>query len=98
MTLVPRANVVRVRWEMAPSGRYRAEAVTYLDEEGSSHTLGADLVVLANTPIEATRLTQLSGISEVPDESDLSKLLPSPTEPSGLLGRNLMFHLSCRRS
>ncbi|HET6874025.1 MAG TPA: GMC family oxidoreductase [Acidimicrobiales bacterium] len=63
-------------------GRHRARGVTYLDRSGRSHFEAADLVVLANSPIEATRLSLLSGI--VPGQA---------TEPSGLLGRNLMFHL-----
>ena len=41
-----------------------------------------DLLVLANTPIEATRLSLLSGITP-----------GSSLEPSGMLGQNLMFHL-----
>jgi len=56
-------------------------------------TLPGDLIVLANTPIEATRLSILSGISNAPDQNNLTTLKPSATEPSGLLGRNLMFHL-----
>ena len=48
--------------------------------------MAADLVVLANTPIEATRLSILSGIAA-------KTLVASAAEPSGLLGRNLMFHL-----
>lgn len=41
-----------------------------------------DLLILANTPIEATRLSLLSGIAP-----------GSSIEPSGMLGKNLMFHL-----
>ncbi|MHB1446645.1 MAG: GMC oxidoreductase, partial [Acidimicrobiales bacterium] len=92
-TLLTQANVVRVEFDKGPGGRYRANGVTYIDAEGRSRSLKADLVVLANTPIEATRISLLSGISQAPDETSLSTLRPSPTEPSGLLGRNLMFHL-----
>jgi choline dehydrogenase-like flavoprotein len=92
-TLIAQANVIRVEWVKSTGGRYRATGVTYIDAEGTTQTMSADLVVLANTPIEATRLSILSGISAVPDENDLSTLVPTPTEPSGLLGRNLMLHL-----
>lgn len=91
--LVSEANVIRVEWGPSTGGRYRATGVTYLDSYGIEQTITADLVVLANNPIEATRLSILSGISKAPDESDLSTLVTTPTEPSGLLGRNLMLHL-----
>jgi choline dehydrogenase-like flavoprotein len=92
--LVSKANVVRVEFAEPSSGRRaRATGVTYLDADGASHTVPADLVVLANNPIESTRLCLLSGIGQAPDESKLGTLQPTPTEPSGLLGRNLMLHL-----
>jgi gluconate 2-dehydrogenase alpha chain len=92
--LVPEANVIRVEWSPGPQDRrFRANAVTYVDAGGAQRTIAADLVVLANTPIEATRLSLLSGIARAPQENRLSTLTPTPTEPSGLLGRNLMFHL-----
>jgi choline dehydrogenase-like flavoprotein len=93
--LISEANAIRVEWSRSANagGRYRATGVTYLDGNGTSQTIAADLVVLANTPIEATRLSLISGISKAPQEQSLSKLVATPTEPSGLLGRNLMFHL-----
>lgn len=86
--LVANANVYRIEWTQNPSTkRYVATGVHYLDTvTGDKQFVAADLVVLANTPIEATRLSILSGI--VRDD-----LASSPTEPSGQLGRNLMFHL-----
>jgi choline dehydrogenase-like flavoprotein len=58
------------------------------------HTEKADLVVLANSPIEAARLSFVSGIGQAhPNEKKLSSAQPTDTDPSGLLGRNLMFHL-----
>jgi len=57
------------------------------------HTESADLVVLANTPIEAVRLSLRSGIGTAPDERAPTRVHASATDPSGLLGRNLMFHL-----
>ena len=93
VTLVTEANVVGIEHRKGPHGRYRATGVTYLDGDGNSHTQAADLVVLANSPIEATRLTLLSGIAKAPNQASLSTLTPTATEPSGLLGRNLMFHL-----
>lgn len=94
--LITGANVVQILWD-APSGagpRYTARGVTYLDRDGKSNTVLGDLVVLANTPIEATRLSLVSGIGTArPDESNLSSAQPTDNEPSGLLGRNIMFHL-----
>lgn len=99
-TLISEANVIRIEWSSPANGqRARATGVTYIDADptsskyGQQKTLAADLVVLANTPIESTRLCQLSGISKAPNESNVSQLLPTATEPSGLLGRNLMLHL-----
>jgi choline dehydrogenase-like flavoprotein len=94
--LISEANVIRVEWSSPkkPGGRHRANGVTYIDAEGTQRTIAADLVVLANTPFEATRLTLLSGISRAPEESKLTQLVSTPTEPSGLLGRNLMLHLA----
>ena len=82
-TLISGANVV----EILPgpknpvTGRHTVAGVKYMDPDGVLHTLTADLVILANTPIEATRLSLLSGIGS------------HDTEPSGMLGKNLMFHL-----
>ncbi|MHB8594853.1 MAG: GMC oxidoreductase, partial [Acidimicrobiales bacterium] len=65
------------------TGRDKVTAVEYIDTDpasaayGQTITLPCDLLILANTPIEATRLSILSGIDD----------------PSGMLGKNLMFHL-----
>lgn len=92
--IIPEANVIRVEWSSPKNGkRARATGVTWVDRSGATHTMAADLVVLANNPIEATRLCLLSGIAKAPDESQLSTLHPTATEPSGLLGRNLLLHL-----
>ncbi|MHB1488111.1 MAG: GMC oxidoreductase [Acidimicrobiales bacterium] len=93
VSLVTEANVVAVEYGKGSGGRYHATGVTYIDGNGNTKTQAADLVVLANSPIEATRLTIQSGIAKAPNDSSLSTLVTSPTEPSGLLGRNLMFHL-----
>lgn len=90
--VISEANVIGVEWKKN-GGRYHATGVRYIDRDGVITTMAADLVVMANTPIEATRLCIVSGISKSADESDLSVLQPSPTEPSGLLGRNLTLHL-----
>ena len=94
--LITGANVVEILYDppSTTGGRYRARGVRYLDPSGVSHTLTGDLVILANTPIEAARLSFLSGIGTArPNESSISSAQPTATEPSGLLGRNLMFHL-----
>jgi choline dehydrogenase-like flavoprotein len=96
--LITEANVVRIEHTMGPNGRYQASAIKYIDGDGNAQWIqlnpgNGDVVVLANTPIEATRLSIRSEISNPPNESNLSALQPSATEPSGLLGRNLMFHL-----
>jgi choline dehydrogenase-like flavoprotein len=96
VTLISGANAIEVLYDppAAPGRRYIARGVRYLDPEGGSHTVTGDLVVLANSPIEATRLSLLSGIGQArPDEMRISSAQPTATEPSGLLGRNLMFHL-----
>ncbi|WP_320782403.1 GMC family oxidoreductase [Streptomyces sp. CRN 30] len=54
----------------------RARGVVYADAEGRRSELPADRVVLAGSAVESCRLAALSGL---PD-------------PSGLLGRHLMFH------
>ena len=92
--LIAEANVTRIEWTSPGKGRRaRATGVTWVDRSGHTHTMAADLVVLANNPIEATRLCLLSEIAKAPNESSLSTLTPTATEPSGLLGRNLLFHL-----
>jgi choline dehydrogenase-like flavoprotein len=57
--------------------RTRATGVSYLDEHGRQHHEPADIVVLAASAIESARLALLS---RLPDRS-------------GMVGRNLMFHL-----
>ncbi|HUC35561.1 MAG TPA: GMC oxidoreductase [Acidimicrobiales bacterium] len=84
--LIANANVTNVTYAKTSAGRYSATGVDYLDNTGVLRHLSADVVVLANTPIEATRLSILSGIAT-------SSLSASALEPSGQLGRNLMFHL-----
>jgi choline dehydrogenase-like flavoprotein len=93
--LITGANVVEILYDPpAPGARHVARGVRYLDPNGGSHTVTGDLVVLANTPIEASRLSFASGIGTArPNESSISSPQPTATEPSGLLGRNLMFHL-----
>jgi choline dehydrogenase-like flavoprotein len=93
--LISGANVVEILYHRrSAGGRFVARGVRYLDPSGLSHTVTGDLVVLANTPIEASRLSFLSGIGQArPNESNISSPQPTDTEPSGLLGRNLMFHL-----
>ena len=87
-------NVVRVEHARGRGGRFRATGVTYMTPDGRTHTERADLVVLANSPIEAARLSFVSGIGQGhPNEKKISSAQPSDTDPSGLLGRNLMFHL-----
>jgi choline dehydrogenase-like flavoprotein len=74
-------------------GRARAEAVTYLDHDGHAHTEPADLVVLANSPIEAVRISIASGVGNGGDGGpDPRSAVPGTLEPSGLLGHNLMLH------
>ena len=81
--LITGANVV----EILPgpknpvTGRHTVAGVKYTDPDGNLHSITADLVVLANTPIEATRLSLLSGIGS------------TDTDPGQMLGKNLMFHL-----
>jgi gluconate 2-dehydrogenase alpha chain len=87
-------NVVRVEYERARGERFRASGVTYKRPDGTTHTERADLVILANSPIEATRLSMLSGIGRGhPNEKSIKSAQAVDTDPSGLLGRNLMFHL-----
>ncbi|HET6875452.1 MAG TPA: GMC family oxidoreductase, partial [Acidimicrobiales bacterium] len=96
VSLISGANVVEILYD-SPSrsgGRHVARGVRYTDPNGGAHTVTGDLVVLANTPIEASRLSFLSGIGRRnPDESNIGSAQPTATDPSGMLGRNLMFHL-----
>jgi choline dehydrogenase-like flavoprotein len=92
-------RVLRIEKTGTPgaNGRFRATGITYVDAGGAVHTELADLVILANSPIEATRLSFLSGIGTPPSDDGTSATWgtrrPSATDPSGMLGRNLMFHL-----
>lgn len=95
-------HVISIEKTSSPgaNGRYRATGVKYVDAGGTVHTETADLVVLANSPIEATRLSFLSGIGAPPSDDGttatwgkLKNGAANPTDPSGMLGRNLMFHL-----
>lgn len=90
--LISGANVVELLYDSPskPGGRYVARGVRYIEPDGAPHTLTGDLIVLANTPIEATRLSLLSGIA--PKQPNPSSAQGSAIEPSGMLGRNLMFH------
>jgi choline dehydrogenase-like flavoprotein len=63
--------VTKVQWQGT-----RATGVTFLDPAGASRSESADLVVLAASAIETSRLALLS---ELPD-------------PKGMIGRHLMFH------
>ena len=69
--LRPNTFVTKVQW----NGR-RATGVTFLDPAGATRTEGAEVVVLAASAIETSRLALLS---ELPD-------------PKGMIGRHLMFH------
>ncbi|HLW17772.1 MAG TPA: GMC family oxidoreductase [Actinomycetota bacterium] len=87
-------NVLRVEYAKVRDGKFRATGVTYITPDGRSHTARADLVVLANSPIEAARLSFVSGIGQGhPNEKNIKSAQPTETDPSGMLGRNLMFHL-----
>lgn len=77
-TLIPNANVIGLVEGADEKGRRAITGVTYLDVvTGKQTTLSADVVILGNTPIEAVRLGLISQL----------------VDPSGMLGRNLMFHL-----
>ena len=105
--LISRANVTGFEYTLQADGRQAVTAVNFLFTGSPSDVVMApgasgpyvsptpdahntitltpskgDVLVLANTPIEATRLSLLSGISPA-----------GAYEPSGQLGKNLMFHL-----
>ncbi|MCH8560746.1 GMC family oxidoreductase [Nesterenkonia sp. DZ6] len=63
----------------------RADAVLYLDEEGSLHRQAAKIVCVAGNSIETPRLLLLSATPSFPDGLGNS---------SGQLGRNYMRHLT----
>lgn len=79
-TLIPNANVVNINY--SKGSPCHVTSVDYIDGDGNPGNQAADILILANTPIEATRLSILSGILD-----------SVTTEPTGLLGKNLMFHL-----
>ena len=94
--LIAEANAIEILYDEPgrSRGRHRARGVRYLDADGTVRTVTGDIVVLANSPVEATRLSLLSGIGRArPDEAKITSPQPMATEPSGLLGRNLMYHL-----
>jgi choline dehydrogenase-like flavoprotein len=76
-----RCHVYRV--DLSPDGR-RATGVSYLDAAGQVQHEQADIVVLALSAIETARLALLSA---GPGHAD------GLGNRSGLVGRNLMFHL-----
>ena len=86
-TLIPNANVIHIDQGPNPGLASNpklpplvATAVHYIDGSGNPQTISlvqGDVLVLANTPIEATRLSLISQL----------------TDPTALLGKNLMFHL-----
>jgi choline dehydrogenase-like flavoprotein len=87
-------NVIRVEHTKVRNGRFKADGVTFMTQDGKLHTEKADLVILANSPIEAARLSFVSGIGQAhPNEKNIKHAQPTDTDPSGMLGRNLMFHL-----
>lgn len=92
--LIWNANVLNFEFGPSSGGQQAVTAVTYLDLEptrstyGTQQTIGidtanGDILVLGNTPIEATRLSLLSGVGGATHAFD----------PSHQLGANLMFHL-----
>ncbi len=78
--VIPRALAYRIETNAAGS---RASAVHYYDDQHVSHSLSADLILLAGSPIQTARLLLLS---------------TSAAHPNGLgnrsdqVGRNMMFH------
>jgi len=79
-TLIPNANVVNINY--SKGSPCHVTSVDYIDGDGNNQNQPADILILANTPIEAVRLSLLSGLLD-----------STTTEPTGLLGKNLMFHL-----
>lgn len=73
------AQVTRL---VANAAKTRVDAVQYLDAGGNAQQASADVVVLAASPIEDARLCFLSD----PGGDGLGN-------SSGLVGRNLMFHV-----
>lgn len=93
-TLITNTNVTSFDFAKNPStGRYAVTWIHYVNTQtgakGSIELDDGDILVLANTPIEATRLSLLSngGLSNGGGTWD------SDLDPSGMLGQNLMFHL-----
>jgi choline dehydrogenase-like flavoprotein len=69
------------RVEMA--SKHRAAGVSYLDDDGRTHTVNADIVILAASAMETPRLLLMSANSQHPN--GIGNL-------SDQVGRNLMFH------
>ena len=95
LQLLTQSTAVGIEWTRrgSPRARYRATGVHYVDRLGRLCFVAADLVIVANSPIEAVRLALASGIGPRIDESRPDRLLATDTDPSGMLGRNLTFHL-----
>jgi choline dehydrogenase-like flavoprotein len=78
--VIERALVHRI--ETTPDGR-RATGVRYYDAAGRDRTLGAEVIVVAGSPINTARLLLLSASDAHPDGLG---------NRSGQVGRNMMFH------
>lgn len=78
--VIERAWVHRIA--TSADGR-RATAVHWHDFQGREHSQGADVIVVAGSPINTARLLLLSASTAHPDGLGNS---------SGQLGRNMMFH------
>ncbi|MHB8438435.1 MAG: GMC oxidoreductase [Acidimicrobiales bacterium] len=95
-SLVTHVNVTKFDFQSPTStSRGRVTAIHYVNTLTGAGTAAGlapspialqrgDILVLANTPIEATRLSLLSNGGNAWDFS---------LDPSGMLGKNLMFHL-----
>lgn len=80
LRVIERAFVYRI--ETRADGR-RATAVRYKDATGRDHSLTADRIIVAGSPVNTARLLLLSANAMHPDGLG---------NGSGQLGRNMMFH------
>lgn len=78
--VIERALAYRI--ETNPAGS-RATAVHYYDDDGKSHSLSAEKILIAGSPIQTARLLLLSANSAHPNGLG---------NRSDQVGRNLMFH------
>jgi choline dehydrogenase-like flavoprotein len=78
--VIERALVHRI--ETTPDGR-RATRVRYFDADGRDRTVGAEVIVVAGSPINTARLLLLSASDAHPDGLG---------NGSDQVGRNMMFH------